>query len=452
MGAGFPFLPGHPIFRGLHPTPPSAPAMLLPTCLLPRSLRPHPFARTGVLPFWVLLSALGACGGDAPAALEVGSEIRFPERELTGLTEARRLELATLSGVALAVSRAETGRLGEPLLLRQERELLIEALVDEETLRAGGVGDDVLRARYSVSPALQLEVRHFVILAERTAADTTRARARATAEAGLERARAGEDFAALAGALSEEPGADRRGGLLRPAREGDWVPEFWTAAASLQPGEISGVVESTYGFHVLQLESRETVPFADVRPQVAREVAGLMGRLERDAARAALVEGASEGVVIPDGAEERIRSGTTSPTELITSWPGGGLRVEGFARWLGGRAGRERVDVGAATDPEVAAALREAAIEQRLVDRALDEGLRAGDEDLAAFLRLWEARIARWSQLFGFRAGAGPDAIRESARRALGASGQEEALARQEIFDHRALVEALYPIRAAGMQ
>ena len=76
--------------------------------------------------------------------------------------------------------------------------------------------------------------------------------------------------------MSEEPGAGDRGGLLRPAREGMWVDEFWAAAVALQPGEISGVVESTFGFHVLRLEDKQVVPFVEARDRVAARVAELV--------------------------------------------------------------------------------------------------------------------------------------------------------------------------------
>ena len=61
------------------------------------------------------------------------------------------------------------------------------------------------------------------------------------AEEARQRALAGEDFAALAGEYSEEPGAAERGGLLQPGREGTWVDPFWQAALALVP-RIDAVV------------------------------------------------------------------------------------------------------------------------------------------------------------------------------------------------------------------
>ena len=118
---------------------------------------------------------------------------------------------------------------------RLERELLVETLVDEETLRRSSVGDDVLRARYEVSPSWQAPGAAHRLPGGADGVGLGRTEAREAAEAALARVEAGEDFPGLAAELSQEPGAADRGGLLRPAREGDWVPEFWAGAAALEP-------------------------------------------------------------------------------------------------------------------------------------------------------------------------------------------------------------------------
>jgi parvulin-like peptidyl-prolyl isomerase len=113
--------------------------------------------------------------------------------------------------------------------------------------------------------------RHILILAGSETPQEQRAEARQRAEAARQRALAGEDFAELARELSEGPNAER-GGDLGFTFRGSMVEGFDEAVWALDVGEISEVVESGLGYHVITVEEirpGEPVPLDEVRELVA---------------------------------------------------------------------------------------------------------------------------------------------------------------------------------------
>ena len=239
-----------------------------------------------------------ACSAEPPA-LTIGN-VTFTESELLGLTDSRRAELAEITAYGLATAREELALKLAPMVEQAEDEALLRQFVAEQVLEEEGVDDEQLRAHYLTNPALELTVRHVLFFSERWRPASHREAAREKADAAITRLEAGEGFPEVATELSEEPGAEGRQGLLQPGREGSWVSEFWTAALALEAGEISPVTETQYGFHVLRLEERQIVSFAEARPTVVAQVSALIGSVDAAVEGASIDEARASATVVPE--------------------------------------------------------------------------------------------------------------------------------------------------------
>ena len=107
------------------------------------------------------------------------------------------------------------------------------------------------------SEPTEISARHVLVAyqgALRASPSVTRSKAEAQARAAdaLKRAKGGEDFEAIVKEFSDEPGAAERGGSLGRFGRGMMVPAFEKAAFKLAPGEVSDIVETQFGFHVIQ--------------------------------------------------------------------------------------------------------------------------------------------------------------------------------------------------------
>ena len=100
-----------------------------------------------------------------------------------------------------------------------------------------------------------VEVSQIVMYPKVNAAN--RAAAQAAIREIREKIRAGGDFASLAREYSQDPGSARLGGDLGYSRRGDFVKSFEDTAFALEEGEVSDIVETRFGYHILQLLDRE---------------------------------------------------------------------------------------------------------------------------------------------------------------------------------------------------
>ena len=113
---------------------------------------------------------------------------------------------------------------------------------------------------------------------------------RKQAEEVLQQVKTGGDFAELARKFSNDDGTKANGGDLDYFARGRMVPEFETAAFALAPGEISDIVKTPYGFHIIKVVDKKpalTRPFDEVRAQIEQQ-------LKRERADQQVLDRASE--------------------------------------------------------------------------------------------------------------------------------------------------------------
>ena len=163
-------------------------------------------------------------------------------------------------------------------LLRQMD--LVQRLVEQKIQPQIQVTSEDVESFYASNPELfnrpaQVHARHILFTVPEDADAEADAEAKAKAEAALGRARAGEDFAELAKELSEGPSGPR-GGDLGFFTQDRMVQPFGEVAFSLEPGEISDLVKTRFGYHVIKVEETRpagTVPLDEVRPRVQQALA-----------------------------------------------------------------------------------------------------------------------------------------------------------------------------------
>jgi len=188
--------------------------------------------------------------------------------------------------------------------------------------------DDELQARFIQDEAtLEVWARHILVRPSPGATAAGRDSARTVVETLRSRILAGESFEQLAIAYSMDATA-ADGGDLGFFTRGRMVPAFEEAAFSLEPGEVSEVVETEFGFHVIRVEEQRRADFESVRDQY-REAVTTQVRAEAEGEYIAEME-ASAGVMIADSAAAIAQSIAENP------WRPPVDRGIPLAQWNGG--------------------------------------------------------------------------------------------------------------------
>jgi len=174
---------------------------------------------------------------------------------------------------------AKAGLTEEKLREQARNQIAVQKYLQSRFAQAGNVSDQAVREFYDKNKAQmqapeRVHVRHILVAVNEKAPAADKQKARQKADDLLKRLQAGEDFAKLAQENSDDPGSKTQGGDVGWVVQGKMVPTFEKASFALtKPNQLSPVVESPFGYHIIQFIERQAagaIPYEQVKPRIAQ--------------------------------------------------------------------------------------------------------------------------------------------------------------------------------------
>ena len=161
-----------------------------------------------------------------------------------------------------------------------ENNLLASLYIKQEVIGKISIPEEELKKYYDSNkdefktPEM-VRVRHILVKVDESAPEKDKKAAKKKAENILKKIKSGEDFAKLAGEVSDDPGSKQKGGELGFFSRDRMVKPFEDAAFALKPGEVSGLVKTQYGYHIIKAEEKKAAgiqPFDDVKERIRQKL------------------------------------------------------------------------------------------------------------------------------------------------------------------------------------
>ena len=161
------------------------------------------------------------------------------------------------------------------LITQIKRALTVQQFIDKKFVQKVTVSDKETRAYYDANQAAfkqpeQVKASHILIKVGPQADEPQKAAARKKIEEIQQKVQKGDDFAALAKEFSEGP-SSAKGGDLGYFRKGQMMKPFEDAAFALKPGEVSDIVETSFGYHLIKLADKKpesTIAYEDIKAKI----------------------------------------------------------------------------------------------------------------------------------------------------------------------------------------
>jgi peptidyl-prolyl cis-trans isomerase C len=201
--------------------------------------------------------------------------IKIDEKEIDGKVQQIRSQFPTQEAFDKAVK--DRGWTMERLRHDATVDLSVTKLMDTEVSTVPGPSDAETKEFYEKNPNQfkqeeQMRASHILVRVDEKADPAQKAKAKAEIETVLKQARAGADFAKLAQQHSQD-GSAAQGGDLGFFSRGQMAPAFDKAAFALKPGQISDVVTTQFGYHVIKAGEHKpgrVIPMEEASDQIKR--------------------------------------------------------------------------------------------------------------------------------------------------------------------------------------
>lgn len=271
--------------------------------------------------------------------------------------------LATAAAQDTTLANVNLDLLLRPYIEQEVVWKLRESVISVDT----AITEEELRALFDQEqPGLQVRARHILLSLPPDAPAATRDSVTRLAESLQQRAAAGEDFAELARQYSAD-GSAAQGGDLGLFGRNQMVQPFEEAAFALQPGEISDVVQTPFGLHIIKVEERQTASFDEMRETFRQSASQLKVQQAEEKYITDLTE--PRNIQVQDGAVENAKEMARNPGMSLS----GRAADRALVRYEGGSlSAAEFLDVMRAWTPQNRGSLSQAEEEQ--VEQVL-EGL-----------------------------------------------------------------------------
>ncbi len=316
--------------------------------------------------------------------------------------------------LATAVSRDSTLRnVSVDLFLRGPMQQQMVNKLREKVIKVDSViSDDELKAEFDrQQPGLEVRARHILMRVPAEATPAQRDSVMTLLRQLRERAVKGEDFAALAREHSQDGTAQQGGDLGFFGKDSQMAPPFKDAALALQPGQVSDVVATVFGLHVIKVDERKNPSFEEMKDAFrAQTVQQRMMTAEED-----YIKGLTDPleIEVQEGAAQNAKEMANRPattlrgraaSRALVRYSGGSLAaaelLSEMRRWDPGIRGQ----MATATDDQIKQVLEQMARNEILVEEAEREGLQMSEAELDTARLQVQQQLATAARMVGLSA------------------------------------------------